>query len=155
MARWFCDSTRDGCCLCWPFQCSEYFFHFTTGRARLWSQGPGRCEQWGQAACPGRPCSSSGFPGGQRRPDLISQGRSKLQAGAGARGLPEGERVGLGAGGPCPPGAWPPAGPFSAGCLPLPWLCRGAPSGHLWRFLGDFHRVPRQHGGSPRRAALG
>lgn len=92
VAKWFCDSIQDRCCLCRPFQCSDYFFHITTGRARLWSQGPGCCERWGQAgpcgggggrSAPGSPASPRASRGKQRRPNPISQGRSRLQAGAG------------------------------------------------------------------------
>lgn len=160
VARWFRDSIRDGCCLCWPFQCSEYFFHFTTGRARLWSQGPGRCEQWAQAACPGRPCSSSGFTGGAETSRPHFPGK-KQAAGRGRSARSPGRRAGRARGRRAVP-SWSlaPGRPLPsrvpAAHLAVPGVGGGgAPSGHLWRFLGDFYSVPWQHGGSPRRAALG
>ena len=162
-AKWFCDSIQDRCCLCRPFQRSDYFFHITTGRARLWSQGPGHCERWRQAgpcrgwrwqACPGQPCSSSSFTGGAETPrphfpgkrQTAGQGRNVRSPGRGAGQAQSWRAVaGSGAGGLCPPEAWPRQVPSQQMCLLLAWLRLGVPLGHLWRFLWGFHHVPQQH----------
>lgn len=156
VAKWFCDSIQIRCCLCRPFQCSDYFFHITTGRARLWSQGPGRCERWGQAgpcgggsgrSAPGSPASPRASRGGAETTQPHFPGE-KQTAGWG------GEWVGLRAGGlwlgAAPEGRVllkhrPWQVPSQQLCLPLARLCLGVPLGCLRHLLWGFQQVSQQH----------
>ena len=144
VAKWFCDSIQIRCCLCRPFQCSDYFFHITTGRARLWSQGPGRCERWGQAgpcgggsgrSAPGSPASPRTSRGGAETTQPHFPGE-KQTAGWGGNMRSPGRGVGWtqswravagsSTRGPCPPEASPLAGPFPAA---VPAACSAVPGG--------------------------